>query len=83
MQKVVAAAKPDGGLEATQIEEISSPGVASMMECYEGELKRPIRNLVNGRHSHIPLVAQAQTAAAVPQGGQAAPSKLNVILQRL
>ena len=49
-QKVeVAAAKPEGGLEAAQIEDTSLPGMAFMMECYEGELKRPIRNLVNGR----------------------------------
>ena len=50
MQKVeVAAAKPGGGVEAAQIEDTSLPGMAFMMECYEGELKRPIRNLVNGR----------------------------------
>ena len=49
-QKVeVAAAKPEGGPEAAQIEDTSLPGMAFMMECYEGELKRPIRNLVNGR----------------------------------
>ena len=32
-----------------QAEDLSLPGMAFMMECYEGELKRPIRNLVNGR----------------------------------
>jgi hypothetical protein len=30
-------------------EDVSLPGMAFMMECYEDELKRPIRNLVNGR----------------------------------
>lgn len=32
-----------------ETEDVSLPGMAFMMECYEGELKRPIRNLVNGR----------------------------------
>ena len=60
MQEVaVAAAKPDSGLEAAQIKEISLPGMASMMGCFGGELKRLIRNLVNGCHSHTPLLAQA------------------------
>ncbi len=50
VQKAEAAgAKPEGGKEAAEIQDRSLPGMAFMMECYEGELKRPIRNLVNGR----------------------------------
>ena len=49
-QKAEAAgAKLEGGKERAEIQDTSLPGMAFMMECYEGELKRPIRNLVNGR----------------------------------
>ena len=44
-----ASAKPEGGREGAEVQDMSLPGMAFMMECYEGELKRPIRNLVNGR----------------------------------
>ena len=50
VQKAEAAvAKREGGKEGAEIQDTSLPGMAFMMECYEGELKRPIRNLVNGR----------------------------------
>lgn len=50
MQKAEAAsAKPEGGKEGAEVQDTSLPGMTFMMECYEGELKRPIRNLVNGR----------------------------------
>ena len=50
MQKTeAAAAKPEGGKGAAEAQDTSLPGMTFMMECYEGELKRPIRNLVNGR----------------------------------
>ncbi|CAL5228618.1 g11782 [Coccomyxa viridis] len=49
-QKVEAVgAKPEAGKEGAEVQDTSLPGMAFMMECYEGELKRPIRNLVNGR----------------------------------
>ena len=44
-----AGAKLEGGKGGAEIQDTSLPGMAFMMECYEGELKRPIRNLVNGR----------------------------------
>ena len=50
LQKVQAVgAKPEAGKEGAEVQDTSLPGMAFMMECYEGELKRPIRNLVNGR----------------------------------
>ena len=53
MQRAEAAApqgKPaNGSQEMAETEDVSLPGMAFMMECYEDELKRPIRNLVNGR----------------------------------
>ena len=45
------AADPQPGEDQSmaEVEDASLPGMKFMMECYEGELKRPIRNLVNGR----------------------------------
>ena len=44
-----ATPQPGGDQNMTEVEDASLPGMRFMMECYEGELKRPIRNLVNGR----------------------------------
>ena len=44
-----AAPQPGEDQSMTEAEDASLPGMKFMMECYEGELKRPIRNLVNGR----------------------------------
>ena len=44
-----AGPQPGGDQSMTDVEDASLPGMKFMMECYEGELKRPIRNLVNGR----------------------------------
>jgi len=40
---------PDG-------EEVMMPGMEFMMECYEDELKRPIRNLVSGQLARSLLI---------------------------
>ena len=47
--EAAAATQPGGDQSMTEVEDASLPGMKFMMECYEDELKRPIRNLVNGR----------------------------------
>ena len=37
-------------------EELIMPGMEFMMECYEDELKRPIRNLVSGQLARSLLI---------------------------
>ena len=44
-----------------------NPGMAFMMECYEDELKRPIRNLVNGQLLRTILI-QAERPALCMAG---------------
>ena len=52
-------------------EELIMPGMEFMMECYEDELKRPIRNLVSGQLARSLLIqvqATLQTACQFVSG---------------
>lgn len=67
-----------------ETEDVSLPGMAFMMECYEDELKRPIRNLVNGRLLRTILIQvhpfDVKGKHAFSLRGQGVPLRLSTLL---
>lgn len=54
---------PDAGPSG---EELVMPGMEFMMQCYEDELKHPIRNLVSGQLARSLLIQVWPTATSAP-----------------
>lgn len=59
MKEIGNGSSADAGLTG---EEVVMPGMEFMMQCYEHELKHPIKNLVSGQLARSLLIQVGRTA---------------------